>query len=58
MVEMMRKFKEYGCKRCAHSWLGREQEPRVCPLCHSPYWNMEKKFYYDWERAHKKQVKV
>jgi hypothetical protein len=31
------------CKRCKHSWvLRREQLPKVCPKCKSPYWNKEK----------------
>ena len=30
------------CERCSHEWIprnGQEAEPRVCPKCHSPYWN-------------------
>ena len=29
------------CERCGHTWIPRdkEQEPRVCPKCKSPYWN-------------------
>jgi hypothetical protein len=30
----------YRCERCEHEWVprGKEQEPRVCPKCKSPYW--------------------
>ncbi len=35
----------YRCERCSHSWLPRDkdQEPRVCPRCKSPYWNRPRK---------------
>lgn len=34
----------YRCERCAHEWVPREQnEPRVCPKCKSPYWNLPRK---------------
>jgi len=37
-VEVM--IKELACLRCGHRWLpNSENAPRVCPLCHSPYWN-------------------
>lgn len=31
----------YRCERCKHEWVPREkdQEPKVCPKCKSPYWN-------------------
>src|SRR2546428_10006770 len=32
----------YKCDRCGHEWIPRqsnESEPRVCPRCHSAYWN-------------------
>ncbi len=31
----------YRCERCGHEWVPRDkdQEPRVCPKCKSPYWN-------------------
>jgi len=31
----------YRCERCGHEWVPRdkEQEPKVCPKCKSPYWN-------------------
>ena len=34
-----------GCRcRCGHEWFPRqkEEEPRVCPKCKSPYWNRKK----------------
>lgn len=35
----------YRCERCAHEWipLRSTREPKVCPKCHSPYWNTPKK---------------
>ncbi len=37
----------YRCERCAHEWVPREKdsagEPRVCPKCKSPYWNVPRK---------------
>jgi len=27
------------CERCGHKWETRLRDPRVCPHCHSPYWN-------------------
>ncbi len=31
----------FRCERCKHEWVPRdkEQEPRVCPKCKSPYWD-------------------
>ncbi len=35
----------FRCERCEHEWLPREKnrEPRVCPKCKSPYWNLPRK---------------
>jgi len=37
----------YACERCGHKWISRgnqkENEPRVCPRCHSPYWNVPRR---------------
>ena len=35
----------YRCERCGHEWQPRdkEEEPRVCPSCKSPYWNRPRK---------------
>lgn len=32
----------YRCERCGHEWVPRDaaREPRVCPNCKSPYWNI------------------
>jgi len=30
------------CLRCKHEWPTRG-EPRVCPKCKSPYWNVAKR---------------
>jgi len=31
----------FRCERCEHQWVPRskDEEPRVCPKCKSPYWN-------------------
>jgi predicted Zn-ribbon and HTH transcriptional regulator len=35
----------YRCERCGHEWVPRDkdQEPRVCPKCKSPYWARPRK---------------
>lgn len=39
------KLSGYRCERCGHTWIPRDEkvEPRVCPKCKSPYWNVPKK---------------
>ncbi|MFH1307336.1 MAG: hypothetical protein ABIH72_00610 [archaeon] len=37
-------LKGFICERCTHKWIPRNlQEPRVCPKCKSPYWNVPRK---------------
>ena len=37
------------CSRCGHTWVGKAQhqgrgsEPKVCPKCASPYWDVPRK---------------
>lgn len=35
----------YKCERCEYEWIARKKktEPRVCPKCKSPYWDVPKK---------------
>jgi hypothetical protein len=35
----------FRCDRCGHEWIPRgvEDEPRVCPACHSYLWNQPEK---------------
>jgi len=35
----------FRCERCEHEWIPRDkdEEPRVCPKCKSPYWNRPRK---------------
>jgi hypothetical protein len=36
----------FRCERCPHEWIprgGPEEEPRVCPACHSQLWNQPDK---------------
>lgn len=43
MGEKEIKLYEYTCERCTHKWIPRRQEkPRVCPKCKSPYWDKKK----------------
>ncbi len=39
------KVKGFQCERCGHEWVPRDinQEPKVCPKCKSPYWNVKRK---------------
>lgn len=34
----------YRCDRCGHEWVPHDfiNEPKVCPKCKSPYWNIPK----------------
>ena len=37
-------IKAYQCERCGHMWVPRrEEKPRVCPKCKSPYWDKPRK---------------
>lgn len=35
----------YRCDRCGYEWLprGDVKDPKVCPKCHSPWWDTPKK---------------
>ena len=35
----------YRCERCRHEWIARKKEeyPKVCPKCKSPYWDKPRK---------------
>lgn len=30
------------CRRCLGSWVAKVENPKVCALCKSPYWNKER----------------
>jgi Zn finger protein HypA/HybF involved in hydrogenase expression len=54
MAEIM--LKGFQCERCRHKWVPREDEqPRVCPKCKSPYWNVARRKGFNIEE--KKQLK-
>jgi DNA-directed RNA polymerase subunit RPC12/RpoP len=36
-------YKIFKCKRCNHEWPSKQERPRVCPKCKSPYWDKERK---------------
>ena len=52
----------FRCDRCAHEWIprgGTEEEPRVCPGCHSALWNQpEKKQRMSYDDFKSKIVKA
>ena len=29
----------YNCLRCKHVWASKQERPRVCPKCKTPYWD-------------------
>jgi Zn finger protein HypA/HybF involved in hydrogenase expression len=31
------------CQRCKHIWKKRTETPTICPKCHSPYWNKQRR---------------
>lgn len=35
----------FRCERCEYEWVPKsiEREPRVCPKCKSPYWNVPRR---------------
>jgi len=34
--------KQLQCKRCDYEWNPRKTDVRVCPKCHSAYWDRDK----------------
>lgn len=43
-VKIKRTITLYKCERCGHEWQPlKPQEPRVCPKCKSPYWNVPRR---------------
>jgi hypothetical protein len=45
---VVRLFPALGdCERCGHEWLPRDREteiePKVCPKCKNPYWNVPRR---------------
>ena len=36
-------IKKVECNRCGHKWVPRISSPAVCPKCHSPYWDRERR---------------
>ena len=42
----------FRCERCGHEWVpraGTEEEPKVCPKCHSAWWNTPRKVTMTYE---------
>ena len=46
------------CQRCSHRWVPRKTEVRVCPRCHSPYWDKRKGFSSVLEEMVRRIVKL
>lgn len=47
----------YRCERCDHEWVPRGErsdEPRICPKCHSPWWNKPRKSMMTYDVFKKK----
>jgi len=44
------KIAKLKCKRCGYEWIPRKTDVRMCPKCHSPY--------FDREKQRKKKSKV
>ena len=40
MVEI--KLTKLKCERCGFTWYPRKEDVRVCPNCHSPWWDKKK----------------
>ena len=34
----------YSCLRCGHEWSSKQDRPRVCPKCKTPYWDVSKNY--------------
>lgn len=45
MAEVKITLYGYKCERCGHQWVPKKigNNPRVCPNCKSPYWDVPKK---------------
>ena len=37
------KINIFKCLRCSHEWASKQEHPRICPRCKSPYWDREPK---------------
>jgi len=37
------KLTKLKCEKCGFIWHPRKEDVRVCPKCHSPWWDQEKK---------------
>lgn len=35
-------MKKLKCLRCGHEWVKRKDDVRVCPKCHSAWWNQRR----------------
>ncbi|MFC1861503.1 hypothetical protein ACFLYL_04460 [Chloroflexota bacterium] len=38
----MNELYRYSCIRCDLNWASKQDRPRVCPKCKTPYWDVEK----------------
>lgn len=43
MTNKQIKLTKLTCSRCGKQWTPRVPDPRTCPKCNSPYWNVPRK---------------
>jgi hypothetical protein len=55
----------YQCLRCKHVWASKQERPRVCPKCKTPYWDTKKEstttiidvFSKKWDRLQEEKIR-
>ena len=48
----------YVCERCEHEWIpkNKDDKPRVCPKCKSPYWDKPRRNKAGKKKSSKKKA--
>ncbi len=46
-----------SCQRCSYQWVPRKTEVRVCPKCHSPYWDKNRLESVNKQVSHTETIK-
>jgi hypothetical protein len=63
----MKNIYRYECLRCRHVWASKQERPRVCPKCKTPYWDTSQKienlnvqpinvFSGEFEKRHREKI--